>query len=122
MYAALVEAQAAAQPMNPLVTALLDLAVRIGKAIARRLARWTVRRVVAWMRERIEVFRDRLGEATRERRKLWLRGRINRWTQAANWIEARALKALGEAARQVCKLPAFRNLPQWAACEKAVAA
>ena len=107
--------------MNPLVEALIDIAMRIAKAIVRRLARWTVKRVVAWMRGRVEVFRERLGRADTERRRLWLRGRINRWTQAANWIEARALETLREAAREACKLKVFRKLPEVAACEKAVA-
>lgn len=108
--------------MSTLVTALIELAARIAKAIVRRLARWTVKRVVVWMRGRVEVFRERLAEADNERRRMWLRGRINRWTQAANWIEARALQTLREAAREACKLPAFRKLPEWASCEKAVAA
>lgn len=111
--------------MNPLVTALLDFAMRIGKAIARRLARWTVKRVVAWMRKRVIAFKGRAESARIEGdawRVQWNAGRSVRWTKAADWIEERALKALGEAAKQVCKLSAFRKLPEWASCEKAVAA
>lgn len=111
--------------MNALVSALLDLAIRIGRAIVRRLARWAVKRVVVWMRKRVGVFKDRWhrarieGDAWRER---WNLGRIERWTKAADWIEERALQTLGEAARKVCTLPAFRKLPEVASCEKLAAA
>lgn len=104
--------------MNPLVTALLDLAVRITRWIVRNLARWSLKRVVTWMRRRVAAFKRRLSLAKSPRRARWLRGRIARWTAAALWIEERALEALGDAAREVCKLPAFRKLPDYARCEK----
>jgi hypothetical protein len=110
--------------MNPLVSALLDLAVRITKWIVRRLAQWSLKRVVTWMRTKVRTFKGRWDAARIERnekRMGWLEGRIERWTRAANWIEENAMKALGTAARDVCKLKAFRKLPDYASCEKLAA-
>ena len=104
--------------MNPLVSALLDLAVRVTRWIVRRLARWALKRVVTWMRKRIKGFYDQLAVARTKRRQRWLRGRIDRWTDASVWVELHASKALGEAAREACKLDAFRKLPDYASCEK----
>jgi hypothetical protein len=104
--------------MNTLVLALLDLAVRITRWIVRRLARWALKRVVGWMRKRIKSFYEQLAVARTERRQRWLRGRIERWTKASVWVELHATKALGEAAREVCDLKAFRKLPDYASCEK----
>ena len=103
--------------MTTLAKLLLDFALRIGKAIVRRLAKWTVRRVVTWMRKRIAVFRERWERADTTRRRKWLAGRIARWSHAANWIEAKALATLREAACEVRKLPAFRKAPEWATHE-----
>jgi hypothetical protein len=111
--------------MSTFVLALLDIAMRITKWIVRRLAKWAVTRVVTWMRSKVRTFKDRWSRARIEGdawRVRWNEGRIGRWTKAADWIEARALKALGEAARTVCKLPAFKKLPDYASCERAVAA
>lgn len=104
--------------MNPLVTALLDLAVRIGRWLVKRLAKWAISHVVGYMKGKVEDFRRRLARAKAVRRRKWLRGRIARWTKAADWIERNALARLGDAAHEVCKLPVFRKLPEVASCER----
>lgn len=104
--------------MNTLVTALLDLAVRIGRWLVRRLAKWAVSHVVGYMLGKVEDFKRRLARAKIPRRKTWLRGRIARWTKAADWIERNALAKLEDAAHEVCRLPVFRKLPEVASCER----
>jgi hypothetical protein len=111
--------------MNTLVSALIDIAVRIGKAIVRRLAKWALDRVVGWMWRKIAGFKRGWLAARIEdnkRRMRWLAGRISRWSKAAEWVEKRALKTLREAAQEACKLPAFAKLPEVARCERMVAA
>lgn len=106
--------------MSTIVLALIDLAARIAKVIIRNLARWTLKRLVTWMRKRVAVFKDRWKRAYIEdnnRRMLWLSGRIDRWTKAADWLEENALAKLREAAQRACKLPAFQRLPEYASCE-----
>jgi hypothetical protein len=106
--------------MSTLVSALIDIAIRIGKAIIRNLARWTLKRLLRWMWKRVGVFKERWERARiegNERRQRWLLGRIERWSRAANWLEERALETLREAAKQACQLPAFQKLPPQASCE-----
>lgn len=107
--------------MTKIALTLLDLAVRITKWIVRRLAKWAVTRVVTWMRGMVRTFKRRWERARIERvqwRMDFNIGRIERWTKAADWIESKALATLGDAAREVCKLPAFRKLPDYASCER----
>lgn len=106
--------------MTTLVALVIDLAIQIGKAIVRRLAKWTLKRLVTWMRKRVGIFKDRWNHARIEgnqRRMRWLMGRIERWTHAADWLEQNAMETLREAAREACELDAFRRLPERASCE-----
>lgn len=103
------------------VAALIDIAIRIGKAIVRKLARMAAKAVVRWMRKRVIVFKERWERARvegNERRMAWLLGRIERWTHAADWIEANALAKLREAAQAACADGVFAGLPERASCEK----
>jgi hypothetical protein len=106
--------------MTTLVSALIDIAVRIGKVIVRRLAKWTLTRLTKWMRGRVRVFQGRLLMAKTDRRRAWLAGRIHRWLDAIFWLERNAIEALGKAAKKACSLAAFRKLPEVAKCEKFV--
>lgn len=108
--------------MTTLVSGLIDIAIRLGRWVVRRLARWAVDHVVGYMLGKIDDFQRRLAKAKTERRKKWLRGRVRRWTRAAAWIQSRALEKLKDAAGEACKLPAFAKLPEVARCEKLVAA
>ena len=104
--------------MTTLAASLLDLAVRIGRWLVKRLAKWAISHVVGYMKGKVEDFRRRIARAKTVRRRKWLRGRIARWTKAADWIERNAMAKLEDAAHEVCKLPAFRKLPEVASCEK----
>jgi hypothetical protein len=106
--------------MHWIVTALIDLAARVAKAIVRRLAKWTLTRLVRWMRKKVRDFKDRWNRARiegDERRMRWNLGRSERWTKAADWLEENALEKLRDAAERVCRLPAFQKLPEVARCE-----
>lgn len=108
--------------MNTLVAGLIDIAIRLGRWIVRRLAKWALSHVVGYMLGKVDDMKRRIARAKTDRRRKWLRGRVARWTKAAKWIEANALKKLGEAAKEACKLPAFAKLPEVARCERMVAA
>lgn len=111
--------------MSTLALALIELATRITKWIVRNLARWALRKVVTWMRRKVRTFKDRWQAAYLEdntRRMKWLAGRSARWTKAADWLEANALQQLREAAKHVCTLPAFGELPEYASCERLTSA
>jgi hypothetical protein len=107
--------------VNTLVLALLEIAVRIGRWLVKRLARWARAHLVGYMRGRIEDFKRRLKRADDndwERREAWLKGRISRWTAAMKWIEKRSATEAKKLAHTVCALPEFGELPEQAACER----
>jgi hypothetical protein len=107
--------------MTTLAKGLIDIAIRIGKWLVRRLAKWLKVHVVGYMRGKIEDFRRRLARAKTDRRRAWLKGRISRWTKAANWLDKQSGVFFNKEAAEVCKLPAFAKLPEVAKCERLVA-
>ncbi len=106
--------------MNTWVTALIDIAVRIGKWLVKRIAYWARDHVVGYMKGKIEDFKRRRANAKSARRKRWLSGRITRWTRAAQWIQMAALQHLAHEAQRVCELDDFKRLPNVARCERLV--
>jgi hypothetical protein len=104
--------------VSTIVTLLIDLAVRLGRFILERLARHGYKRLLSYMRRRIKVFRGRLERARTVHREVWLRGRIERWTNAIKWLEQNAAKVAAEAVHTICELDEVKRLPLHAACEK----
>lgn len=108
--------------MTTIAAGLLDIAIRIGKWLVRRLAKWVKGHVVGYMLGKVDDFKRRLARAKTDRRRKWLKGRISRWLKAARWLEERSGVFVHDAAAEVCKLPAFAKLPEVAKCERLVAA
>jgi hypothetical protein len=108
--------------MTTLVKGLLDIAVRIGKWLVRRLAKWVKVHVVGYMKGKIEDFKRRKARAKTHRRIMWLAGRIARWEKAMRWLDRQSGVFFRDAAKEACKLPAFAKLPEVARCERLVAA
>lgn len=104
--------------MTTLAAALVDIAIRIGRWLLQRLARWAISHVIGYMRGKIEDFkRRRANPKIADWRREFLAGRIQRWTKAVRWIERHSLAFLNEQSRNLCKLPEVRKLPLRAACE-----
>lgn len=104
--------------MSTLVTALIELAVRIGRWVLERLAKRGFGRLIGYMEGKVDDFERRLARSKSARRKRWLRGRIDRWTCAVAWLEAHSSKVAGKVVREVCRLPEVQKLPLKAACER----
>jgi hypothetical protein len=103
--------------MSTLVLALIDLAVQLGRWILERLAKRGFSKLIGYMDGKIDDFARRLARARTNRRKRWLRGRIDRWTRAMAWLEANSSKAAKRTIDEVCKLPEVQRLPLKSACE-----
>jgi hypothetical protein len=108
--------------VNSIVKGLIDIAVRIGKWVVRRLAKWMKTHVVGYMKGKVEDFKRRKALAKTPRRIAWLAGRISRWTAAVRWLDRQSGVFFRDAAKEACKLPAFSKLPEVARCERLVGA
>lgn len=97
--------------MNPLWTALIRIAARIGRWLldvaARRGGKW----LSEYMEERVILFRKRLARAKTDNRKAWLKGRIVRWLAGAKWLREHSSELDDKALQAVCDLPAAKKLP-----------
>jgi hypothetical protein len=99
-------------------SALWKVFARILRAIGRWIIGVARRRgipfLVDYMQERIGVFQKRIAKtkgssARAKRRRAWLRGRIRRWTRAANWLVGQSVElhqaALCEFEKLAAKIP-----------------
>ncbi len=75
--------------------ALLRFARRIGRWIIEHLARRGAVMLRGYMGGKIDDFRRRLKSAQTERRRIWLRGRIRRWSAVLRWLEANTAELVG---------------------------
>lgn len=109
--------------MTTLVSALIDIARRIGRWVIERLARVAGRRLGFYMLERAEVFRARAKRAKSARRKRWHTGRAKRWEKAGAWLLAWS-DDVGKciATEADTLLAKAKGLPRVAKCERMVAA
>lgn len=102
-----------------IIDTLISIARRIGRWILERLLVRGALRLAHYMEERVVVFRARLARAKTDRRRVWLRGRIRRWTAAAKWLLEYRFEVGSCVVHEADDLLArAKGLPRVAPCER----
>ncbi|HWB76606.1 MAG TPA: hypothetical protein VG755_16690 [Nannocystaceae bacterium] len=108
--------------MNKIVSTLVDVALRIGRWLVRRLSARGALWLQHYMEGKVEDFERRLARARTERRKRWLKGRISRWNRAIAWLKANAKKVTDTVIDAVDRELTDRGIAMVAPEERLVAA
>ena len=104
--------------------ALIRLARRIGRWILEHLAERGIVMLRGYMGGKIGDFRRRLAKTKTNRRRLWLAGRINRWSRALRWLEAHTgdlVSCAGTEFTELARAQERKGVPIVAECERLVA-
>lgn len=109
-------------------TAIVNALWKVFRGFLKAIGRWILsfarRRgiplLLGYMAGKIEDFERRWKRARTDRRRRWLRGRIRRWTNAANWLHDHGVALHEEALEQFDRLAA--RIPMVAPGERKAAA
>lgn len=107
-----------------IIDGLIAIARRIGRWIVQRLAKTAITKLIGYMEGKIEDFGRRLARAKTEHRKVWMRGRIKRWSIAAAWLTSKSAAIAACTAKQLSEVDTLvkaKGIPVIAECERLVA-
>lgn len=99
-----------------IITALVEIARRIGRWAVKKLSRWAVEKLLHYLEARVELFEERRKRAKRAARKKWLGFRIRNWTWAIKKIRELRPDLETAAVRAYCKATgtALAKVPMYA--------
>lgn len=106
--------------MNILKT-LLSLAVKIGKWLLHHLREQGLDLALGYINGKIHDFIRRLAKARTDRRKRWLRGRIQRWGAVLRVLSGAKAKAVADNIEAAIIQATTRRIPMVAEAEREAA-